>query len=177
MDWLTRIKNIFKRKNTQPEETKDERLYEILTSDEYKHLTEDDGKLAAILEVAKLLYDAKECLVFTSNVEKPDPEQITFYSLTDNPTPEFEMGCRDIVKMDLVNRVGPEEYDKNIEYYDNDRAMLYKEADYHILRADYFEKYLEYYKRINDPNGDKANDTHRLYQQVMYLKEQYEKFN
>lgn len=177
MDWLTRIKNIFKRKNTQPEETKDERLYEILTSDEYSFLTKDDNKLASVLEIAKIIYNAKECIILSSEVDKPVPENITFYSLTDNPSPEFEMSCRDIIVNDLVNRVGAEEYDKNIEYYDNNTAMLYKEADYHILRAEYFEKYAEYIRRINDPNGNMAPDTARLYQQVMDLKQQYENFN
>lgn len=177
MKLIDNIKHIFKKE--EPMETvdsKDSELYDIFTSDEYRFLTEDKDKLASILEVAKLIYGSKECIIFSSTEEKPSVENITFYSLSDNPSPEFEMGSRDILINDLVNRVGPEEFDRNIEYYDRDRAMLYKEADYHILRADYFEKYAEYIRRINDPNGNMAPETSRLYAMVMDLKNKYENF-
>ena len=74
------------------------------------------------------------------------------------------------------NFITPEEYEKELEHYDQDLANAFKEVDYQIARADSLEAELNYYKAINDPNGMNSNQALFLWNQVLETKRALERF-
>ena len=102
---------------------------------------------------------------------------IIFYSSDDDLDTEFELNVKDMIKNDIVRRVTPEEYEKELEHYDQDLANAFKEVDYQIARADSLEAELNYYKAINNPNGMDSNQALFLWNQVLETKRALERFD
>ena len=127
-------------------------------------------------EITEMLKTSKHCLIFSCNEDVPNMRNIIFYSSDDDLDTEFELNVKDMIKDDIVRRVTPEEYEKELEHYDQDLANAFKEVDYQIARADSLEAELNYYKAINDPNGMNSNQALFLWNQVLETKRALERF-
>lgn len=143
----------------------------------YDYLFEDENRLKMLLDMGRYFYDAKEAVMVSSPGPVYDLDNMVLYSLNNNPDLTFIRSAFLSLRNHIVRTLGEEQYNTELERWDYDLAMAYKEADYHILRANYFEVMNQYINTINDPNGMKAPEARQLYMEAQELKEKYENFS
>ena len=81
------------------------------------------------------------------------------------------------LRQEIISELGEEEYGNRLEEIENDLFMAYKEADYHILRAEIAENELQYYKEINNPAlGKNGSQLKAIWDHIVELKTQLEQF-
>ena len=130
-------------------------------------------KIKQILNIIKQLKTCKDFIIYMIPDNNTDIKHI--YS-SDNIDNDAQAIIFNDIKENLINKLGNETYGQKLEFYDKDLFDAYKEADYQMLKADYFETAYEYYKTINDPNSGDANRTYMLYKRLLQLRDKYEKY-
>lgn len=178
-----RIKKWFRKdKETEEpvvEESKDirKKFMETLKDEEYNFLFENEQKMNALLDVIGYMKDSTDYLVVSTKEKEPKPENVVLYSLYDSPNLDFMNIVIYLLKYQVINMIGKDEYDKNIAYWDEDIALVYKEIDYQMINAQLSKLELEYYKMINSPNGCKAEEGVMMWNKILELRQYIENFN
>ena len=90
---------------------------------------------------------------------------------TDN---EFLADCREVIKNIIIERIGREQYDTNIDRMDAEVAQLYRESDYHMARAEWLDAELRYYKEANNPSGLGGNQLMNMWKRVQETRRVFE---
>ena len=100
-----------------------------------------------------------------------------FAQLSEKRPVEEKIKMMQQLRQEIISELGEEEYGNRLEEIENDLFMAYKEADYHILRAEIAENELQYYKEINNPAlGKNGNQLKSLWDHIVELKTQLEQF-
>lgn len=129
-------------------------------------------KLKQILNIIKLLKSSKDFIIYSIS---SDNNINPIYS-SDNIDNDTQALIFNDIKENLINKLGNEKYGEKLELYDKDLFNAYKEADYQMLKADYFESAYEYYTQVNDPIGGDANKLYLLYKRLLQTRDKYEKY-
>ena len=104
-------------------------------------------------------------------------EQLKVYVTDTEVDPQFIADCKERLRNILINTIGREAFEQNIEILEPDTALAWKEADYQIARAEWQEAELQYYKAVNMPgNNLRASQLKNMYDRVQSLKAQVESF-
>lgn len=90
------------------------------------------------------------------------------------PDNEFLADCREVIKSIIIERIGRERYDENIDRMDMEIGQLYRESDYHMARAEWLDAELRYYKEANDPGGLGGNQLMNMWQRVLETRRVFE---
>ena len=129
-------------------------------------------KLKQIFNIIKQLKKCKDFIIYYSN--KDDNIQSIYSS--DNIDSDVQAMIFSDIKENLISKLGNEKYGEKLELYDKDLFDAYKEADFQMVKADYFETAYNYYKIVNDPNSGDANTTYMLYKRLLQMRDKYEKY-
>ncbi len=129
-------------------------------------------KLKQIFNIIKQLKNCKDFIIYYSN--KDDNIQSIYSS--DNIDSDVQAMIFSDIKENLISKLGNEKYGEKLELYDKDLFDAYKEADFQMVKADYFETAYNYYKIVNDPNSGDANTTYMLYKRLLQMRDKYEKY-
>lgn len=154
-----------------------ERLIEEIKSGKYDYLFEDEHKLETCLDMSRYICSSLETVMVCSPDNTFDMNNMILYSMNESPNLDFMRNSQLSIRNHIINSISENEYNMNLEHWDYDLAMVYKEADYHMLRADYYKMMNEYILTINDPNGMNAPQAAHLYREAQKLKEQFESYN
>lgn len=104
-------------------------------------------------------------------------EQLKVYVTDAEVDPQFLADCKERLRGILINTVGREVFEQNIEVLEPDTALAWKEADYQIARAEWQEAELQYYKAVNMPgNNLRASQLKNMYDRVQSLKARVDEF-
>ena len=128
--------------------------------------------LKQIFKIIKTLRHCKDYILYTIS----DNQDINKIYSSDNITSDDQAFIFNDIKNNLIEKLGFEQYGSNLKTYDYDLFNAYKEADFQLTRADYFETAYEYFKQVNNPNGGDANTTYMLYKRLLQLRDKYEKY-
>ena len=129
-------------------------------------------KLKQIFNIIKQLKNCKDFIIYYSN---KDNDIKNIYS-SDNIDSDIQAYIFSDIKENLISKLGNEKYGEKLELYDKDLFDAYKEADFQMVKADYFETAYNYYKIVNDPNSGDANKIYMLYKRLLQLRDKYEKY-
>ena len=129
-------------------------------------------KLKQIFNIIKQLKNCKDFIIYYSN--KDDNIQSIYSS--DNIDSDIQAMIFSDIKENLISKLGNEKYGEKLELYDKDLFDAYKEADFQMVKADYFETAYNYYKIVNDPNSGDANTIYMLYKRLLQMRDKYEKY-
>lgn len=106
----------------------------------------------------------------------PDVHE-AFAQLSEKRPVEEKIKMMQKLRQEIISELGEEEYGNRLEEIENDLFMAYKEADYHILRAEIAENELQYYKEINNPAlGKNGSQLKAIWDHIVELKTQLEQF-
>ena len=127
-----------------------------------------------LLEIVQTLTKMNRlCMLFTET----GSEQLKVYVTDTEVDPQFIADCKERLRNILINTIGREAFEQNIEILEPDTALAWKEADYQIARAEWQEAELQYYKAVNLPgNNLRATQLKNMYDRVQSLKAQVESF-
>lgn len=89
---------------------------------------------------------------------------------------EYTLGQFHRLRDQLIQTLGNEGYGARLDEIEPDLSMAYKEADYQIVRADYLDAELQYYKAANNPAGPSANMLKTMWDRRCELKERLDAF-
>jgi hypothetical protein len=104
-------------------------------------------------------------------------EQLKVYVTDAEVDPQFLADCKERLRGILINTIGREVFEQNIEVLEPDTALAWKEADYQIARAEWHEAELQYYKAVNMPgNNLRASQLKNMYDRVQSLKARVDEF-
>lgn len=87
----------------------------------------------------------------------------------------FLAACSVALRSEAAKMVGPA-FDRDLEKYDRDLAMAYKEADYQMARADAAQSGLDYFRAINDAYGPASDELLRMWNVYKAAKAKLESF-
>lgn len=86
---------------------------------------------------------------------------------------DFRNQCKNIIQENLFNFVGQEKYQEQLDIFEPDVYMAFKEIKYYEAKAAYYERLTEYIKAMNDPMGLKSNMLSRLWDDVCEFEKVY----
>ena len=115
------------------------------------------------------LKDAKYAVI----VSKDMNDEYSYDSNDDEYDVEFRNQCKNIIQENLFTHIGPERYQEQLDVFEPDVYMAFKELNYQEARANYNERLVEYIKAMNDPMGLKSNMLNKLWDDVVELEKIY----
>ena len=113
-------------------------------------------------------------IVVVSN--KPGTDEWKYDSNDKEYDIHFRNACKDVIRNELFNKIGMQEYEQNLQEFEPDLYNAFIELNYNISRAEYVEAELEYTKSINNPQmyGHKSQYFHKLWDICQQKKQIYE---
>lgn len=150
------------------QEKKNEQNLKINESDELSELRELKAKIDScrnpqlVKNAIDWLSVADRAVVITTN-----SDGTWTYDKSDKEfDPDFLNRCKDIIRDDVFEKLGQEEYANRLDTYEPDLANAFREMEYYAARASYYEAYLEYHKAINNVNSGTSHDFSKMWSDV-----------
>ena len=126
-----------------------------------------------LLNVCNMMAESER---MTMLFKKQGSDKIDMFITEERLDEDFASDCVYTIKSQIINKIGQETYERQLERFDYDMAMAFKEADYQMARADYAEAELQYFRAVNDPYGAKAPQLKKMWDNVNRTKSRLEAF-
>lgn len=115
-------------------------------------------------DIKRILENSKKYII----IAEIDGDNFEYISNDDEFDVDFRNQCKEIIREDIFNKIGPEAYEARLDVFETDLFNAFKEIDYQTARADYAEAMLEYTRAINDINVSsmKSHNFQKLWNHV-----------
>lgn len=117
-----------------------------------------------VLECVDFVREADKTVIITKN-----RDELSYNTDDEEYDVDFRNSCKEIIREDLFNTIGQEEYQNNLAKFEPDLNVAFTELDYHQSRADYNERMVDYLKAVNDPTGMKSPQLSHLWNDIQEM--------